>query len=241
MAAALACGEDAVLSHRSAAAAWGIADEQDETTDVSVRRRSGHRRDAIRARSRPSLRAEDVARWRGIPVTAPARTLLDLATELSETALERAVNDADKLDLIGPEALRDWLALHRGEPGVRKLRALLDRHTFRLSDSVLESRFRKVAAAAGLPEPMTKQRLDGFEVDFYWPQLDLVVETDGLRYHRTAASQARDRMRDQAHTAAGRTILRFTHRQVAYEAERTGVLLAKTAELARGRQASIRG
>jgi very-short-patch-repair endonuclease len=59
--------------------------------------------------------------------------------------------------------------------------------------------------------------LNGFKVDFYWPDLGLVVETDGLRYHRTPAQQARDRLRDQAHTAAGLTPLRFTHSQVAYE------------------------
>jgi very-short-patch-repair endonuclease len=64
---------------------------------------------------------------------------------------------------------------------------------------------------------LTKQWVNGFEVDFYWPGLGLVVETDGLRYHRTPAEQARDRLRDQAHTAAGMRPLRFTHEQVRYE------------------------
>jgi very-short-patch-repair endonuclease len=59
--------------------------------------------------------------------------------------------------------------------------------------------------------------LNGFKVDFYWPDLGLVVETDGLRYHRTPAEQARDRRRDQAHTAAGLRALRFTHAQVVFE------------------------
>jgi very-short-patch-repair endonuclease len=192
----------------------------------------------VRARSRPSLAAEDIVRWRGIPVTTIVRTLIDLAGELSETAVERAVNEADKRDFVDPEALRDSLDRHGGEPGVKKLRTLLDRHTFQLSDSALESHFRKLAAAAGLPPPLTKHWLDGFEVDFYWPELDLVVETDGIRYHRTPAAQAHDRRRDQTHTAAGRTMLRFTHYQVAHERRRTATLLAKAARLARARQAS---
>ncbi len=153
----------------------------------------------------------------GIPVTTPARTLVDLATELGARQLERAVNEADKRDLIGPDELRDALDRFSGQPGVRPLRALLDRDTFLLSDSELEVLFRPIAAAAGLPSPLSKQIVNGFEVDFHWPELGLVVETDGLRYHRTATAQASDRLRDQTHTASGLTALRFTYRQVRHE------------------------
>ena len=73
------------------------------------------------------------------------------------------------------------------------------------------------SGAAGLPAPLTQQQVNGFRVDFFWPELGLVVEVDGLRYHRTAAQQTRDRRRDHAHAAAGLTPLRFTHRQVAFE------------------------
>ncbi len=139
------------------------------------------------------------------------------------------MNDADKRDLIHPEELRDELESFAGEPGVRPLRTLLDRHTFRLSDSDLELLFRPIAAAAGLPPPLTKAIVNDFEVDFFWPELGLVVETDGLRYHRTPAAQARDRVRDQAHTAAGMTALRFTHRQVKYERSYVRSVLAQTA------------
>jgi hypothetical protein len=229
MAAVLACGERAALSHMSAAALWGIAEERFGQIDVSVRRRCENRRAGIRARSRPALPAEDVVVCDGIPVTRPARTLFDLATELGARALERAVNDADKLDLIDPEKLRDALDEYGGEPGVRSLRALLDRHTFRLSDSDLEIVFRPIAAAAGLPPPLTKQMVNGFEVDFYWPDLGLVVETDGLRYHRTPAEQARDRVRDQSHTAAGLTTLRFTDWQVRCEGAYVRRILAEAA------------
>lgn len=162
-------------------------------------------------------------------MTCPARTLLDMATECGTLTVERAVNEADKRDLIDPEELRATLDGYIGEPGVRPLRVLLDRHTFRLSDSDLEIVFRPLAAAVGLPPPLSKQIVNGFEVDFYWPDLGLVVETDGLRYHRTPAAQARDRLRDQTHTAAGLTPLRFTHHQVKYESAYVQQVLAETA------------
>jgi very-short-patch-repair endonuclease len=161
-------------------------------------------------------------------VTCPIRTLVDRATELGALALERMVNEADKRDLVDPETLRDGLDAYCGEPGVKPLRALLDRQTFRLSDAVLEVLFRPIARDAGLPSPLTKQMVNGFEVDFFWPGLGLVVETDGLRYHRTASAQAHDRLRDQAHTAAGLTPLRFTHRQVKYEPAHVQRVLALT-------------
>jgi very-short-patch-repair endonuclease len=75
----------------------------------------------------------------------------------------------------------------------------------------------RIVREAGLPPPQTQHEVNGFRVDFYWPEIGLVVETDGLRYHRTPAAQARDRQRDQAHAAAGLTSLRFTHAQVRYE------------------------
>ncbi len=154
----------------------------------------------------------------GIPVTGIVRTLVDVAPLLDRRSLERAVNEADRLDLIDPQALAESLDDFTAQRGVGRLREILGRHTFRLTDSELERRFLRLVDAAGLPIPVTGKRLNGFKVDFYWPHLGLVVETDGLRYHRTPAQQARDRRRDQAHTAAGMTPLRFTHEQVRFEA-----------------------
>ena len=79
--------------------------------------------------------------------------------------------------------------------------------------------FLRLVRSAALPEPETQCHLNGFRVDFYWPDLGLVVETDGLRYHRTPAQQTRDHARDQAHMAKGLTALRFTHAQVRCEPE----------------------
>ena len=126
------------------------------------------------------------------------------------------MNQADVHDLVNPETLRDSLDAFPGMPGVKTLRTLLDRHTFRLSDSDLEILFRPLARAVAFPSPLSKHWVLGYEVDFWFPDHDLVVETDGLRYHRTPAQQARMVKRDQTHTAAGLRVLRFTHWQIAY-------------------------
>ncbi len=229
MAAILACGEGAVLSHRSAGALYGIAEERRGLIEVSVPRYGKRTRGGIKVHSRASLRANECGTVDGIPVTSPVQTMLDLATELGPRTLERAVNEADKRDVIAADSLRGALVERGGEPGVRALRALLDRDTFLLSDDELERLFRPIAESAGLPQPLTKHRLNGFEVDFYWPDLGLVVETDGLRYHRTPSAQSRDALRDQTHTASGLTTLRFSHWQVKYDPTHVRSVLTATA------------
>jgi hypothetical protein len=228
MVAVLSCGEKACLSNRSAAALWGIGTEVGGRIDVTVRRRAELKRPGLRIHSRAALARSRTTLREAIPVTTIDQTLVDLAIELPPNRLERAVNDADKLELIDPEALRGTLHHHAGEPGVKPLRTLLDKHAFRLSDDELEVLFRPIAAAAGLPVELTKKIVNRFEVDFYWPALGLVVETDGFRYHRTPATQTRDARRDNAHVAAGLTRLRFTHWQVRYEPRYVQAILART-------------
>jgi very-short-patch-repair endonuclease len=235
MAAVLAGGEGAALSHRSAASLWEIGREEDGRIDISVRRRCELRRPGIRFHGRPRLRAKDILCREDVPVTSPIQTLLDLATELDPIPLERAVNDADKRGLIDPEALREQLVRYGGQPGVRPLRGLLDKLFFQLSDSNLEIYFRRIVRTARLPMPLSKQRVNDFEVDFFWPELGLVVETDGLRYHRTPSAQLRDARRDRAHVMAGMTPLRFTHYEVRYEPDRIRAALDKTIEMLRNR------
>lgn len=108
------------------------------------------------------------------------------------------------------------------------MRRLLDNLTFRLSDSDLEIYFRRIVAATGLPMPLSKQRVNKYEVDFFWPDLGLVVETDGLRYHRAPSAQIRDARRDRAHVMAGMTPLRFTHYEVRFEPRQVAKALNRT-------------
>lgn len=216
MAAVLACGPDAVLSGESAAGLWGIRPVR-SALEVTVRPDQRRRRPGIIVHRR-QLVPEDVAAEK--PDSGDAsdpNSDSTRAPRVGALQLETAVNEADKLDRVDPETLRAALELLPAEGGVAPPRALLDRHTFVLTDSELERRFLPLARRADLPRPLTGRWVNDFEIDFYWPELRLVVETDGLRYHRTAAQQSRDRLRDQRHAAAGLTCLRFTHRQVARE------------------------
>jgi len=222
MAAVLACGAGAVLSHRSAAELWGLGPRV--AFEVIVPPVRTPKRPGITVRRR-ELAADHADRRSGIPVTTPPRTLVDIAPFVTRDDLERAVNEADRLELIDPERLRESLEGLGGTRGAAKLRTLLDRRTFTLTDSALERRFRPIVRAAGLPEPLTQHWVNGYRVDFFWPALRLVVETDGLRYHRTAAQQARAHVRDHAHLAAGLQPLRFTHAQVAYDSAHVEAML----------------
>ena len=224
-------GDGVALSHRSAAALWEIGTERRGEVNLSVRRTQAVRRPGLLVHRRPTLPASAIQLHDDLPVTSPVRTLIDLSTELDPIAIERAVNDADKRDLIDPESLRLSLDDHAGEPGVRPLRRVLDRLTFLLSDSDLEIYFRPIAASAGLPSPLSKHRVNDFEVDFFWPELGLVVETDGLRYHRTPSAQKRDALRDRTHVLAGMTPLRFTHHEIRHEPQRVRTELRRAAAI----------
>jgi hypothetical protein len=235
-AAVLSCGEGALLSHRSAGALWGFCKEHPDYVEISVERHRSVRRPGVRVHDRAGFWTRDLTTHRGIPLTQPIRTFLDLVAVMGPRDLERAINEADKLDVIDADSLRRGLDDYSGQPGVRPLRRILDQHTFRLSDDELERLFRPLATAAGLPIPLTKHMVDKFEVDFFWPDLGLVVETDGWRYHRTPSAQTRDALRFQTHTAAGLTPLRFSHYQVKYEPRHVRAVLEKTAENLRVRR-----
>jgi very-short-patch-repair endonuclease len=224
MAAVLACGPEAALSHESAAALLQIAAAPN--TPIHVSTLSANRsRDGIVVHRRQELSTKT---HQGIPTTTPAETLIDLSTTWPQNRLEAAINEADKRDLIRPDRLRK-AAGKAGRRGAR-LRGLLDRQTFRLTESELERYFLPIVKKTSLPTPDTQVRFGRYRVDFYWPALRLVVEADSGRFHRTAAQQTRDREKDQALTVRGLTVLRFTHAQVVYEPDH----VAKTLEAVAG-------
>ena len=216
MAAVLACGEGAALSHSSAAELWDVQKTGKKgpihVTVPAARNPRGHR--GIRVHRR-DLSAEERTHRNGIPLTAIHTTLVDQAATISRKRLEAQVNEADALDLVDPEQLREQIQRMPPRRGIRALRDLLDEATFTLTDSELERLFLPIALKAGLPKPESQVFVNGFRVDFWWPELSLVVEADSLRYHRTPQKQLKDRLRDQAHLARGCTPLRFTHWQVA--------------------------
>jgi very-short-patch-repair endonuclease len=212
MAAVLACGKHALLSHLSAAAHWGIVRRAPGAIHVTVPAGQAPRRPGIKVHRRAGVTATSRD---GIPLTGIVDTLVDIAPDLSDTHLERAINEAVNRDLIDPERLR--ASLPRGRPGVRRLTRLLDRSTYVTTETILEQRMLRIALRAGLPKPEAQRQLGGARVDFVWPALKLIVEADSLRFHRTTLQQQADGLRDQRHAAAGFLPLRFTHYQIMFE------------------------
>jgi predicted transcriptional regulator of viral defense system len=193
MAAVLACGPFAVLSHVSAAQLWAILSPLLGPLHVTVPSGTHPRRHGIVVHRRADVQARHRL---GIPVTTPGDTIVDIAPDLTEPQLERAINEAANRDLLDTEGLRRAVATMRNRPGVRKVAQLLDRDTYTVTDSRLEQRLLRIAHAAGLRRARAQARREGGRVDLFWPDLGLVVEADSLRFHRTPAQQRVDRLRD---------------------------------------------
>jgi Transcriptional regulator, AbiEi antitoxin/Protein of unknown function (DUF559) len=203
MAAVLACGEGAVLSHLQAAALHGIRQTAAARIHVTIPRRSTLARDRIHVHNHPELAPEDVTEVDRIPVTSVARTLLDLAAILREQQLERACDKAVILEVFDLREVQGLLRRSRGRRGVRRLRNVLARGDLgeNVPASGLEIRYRDLCEAAGLPRPEINRYLllgdEYHKVDFLWRRQRVVIETDGARYHSTGWQRARDEHRDR--------------------------------------------
>lgn len=215
LAAVLACGEGAVLSHRSAAAHWGLLPTNATRIDVTIPRARASNA-TIRLHHSRSLIARDTTTRQGIPITSVPRTLLDLAATVQADRLERALAQAQHLRLYDHRAITDLLARANGHRGKQRLAeaTALDP---KLTASDWEVRLLNLVRAAGLPEPLVNLPLDAPDhgqcrPDFHWPSHQLIVETDGWESHRTRAAFERDRAKDAALTAAGYKVVRFTWR-----------------------------
>jgi very-short-patch-repair endonuclease len=200
MAAVLASGPGAVLSHRSAAALWGIRATAAARIDVTVPRASGYRSNQSVIVHHPRRAWTQTVRD-GIPVTTPTQTLIDLSSVLPLPALERALEAAEALRLLDVNGL---------PPRLAKLAALVEPRL----RSPLEARLLAMCRQRGLPAPRVNVVIEGFEVDFSWPEQRLIVETDGHRHHGTRAAFERDRERDALLTAEGWRVVRITHRRL---------------------------
>jgi predicted transcriptional regulator of viral defense system len=217
MAAVLTAGPGAALSHASAAALWEIRASAASKTDVSVRRASGReKRPGVRVHRAAALRSDETTTHHEIPVTTPARTLLDLASSLPRRALERALDEAEILELFDLRALRKVIDAHRGQRGAHVLAAALEEHDpgTTLTKSELEELMLTLCDDYGLERPQVNETLAGLEVDFLFAAQALVVEADSWRFHRTRKAFERDRQRDAILTRAGYRTIRVTHRQM---------------------------
>jgi very-short-patch-repair endonuclease len=235
MAAVLACGDAAVLSHRSAGRLWQIvraAPSASAEVIVPVTQRC--RRPGIRVYRLGPLQHNEVTRHDGIPVTTPARTLLDLARVLTHNELERTLAEALALKLTSRRELKRLLGRHAAAPGAAGLAGLIERpNAPALTLSVAEERLRELVDKAGISQPETNVWVHGHCVDLLWPNERFIVEVDGYAFHSSRNRFEQDRRRDAELAAAGYHVVRVTWQQLTQEPEATLVRLALALDRAR--------
>jgi hypothetical protein len=223
LAAVKACGPHAVLSHASAAALWGIRDWEERQPDVTVPG-SGTRRPAGVRVHRAALALDDRARCAGVPVTSPARTLVDLASSLPERALRRAVRQAQSLRLLSVRhvlAALERAGPYRGRAALARLLVAGPAPTrSELEDVVLDLILR-----GGLDHPQINVPLilSGRRVipDFRWPAQRLVVEADGAAWHAHRLAREDDAARQALLERHGERVLRVTWEQAVARPDET--------------------
>jgi very-short-patch-repair endonuclease len=228
MAASLACGPSAFVAAHSGAVLWQTLPPDGEARLVDILVRDGIRRHpGINIRRAAALRSDEVTKLDGIPITTPARTILDLAAIASARELERALAEALAHRLTTRAELEKLLARARGRRGTAVLRAWLAGRGPALTRSEAEERLLALIRKARLAEPRLNVRVEGFEVDFYWRAQRLVAEVDGFAFHSAADAFENDRSRDLALASAGLRVVRITWKNLVAEPE---VVLARLAQ-----------
>jgi very-short-patch-repair endonuclease len=207
MAARLAMGEGAVVSHRSAAALFEMVGFPERFVEMTVPRSCRRAPDGIAVHRTAALTRADVTVVDAIPVTTPARTLVDLATCIDRDTLEEALDDALRRRLVSLPTLR-----RRGAAlGARKiLTQLVEQREHGVPESRLETRVLRAIRAARLPKPVIQHRVGPYRVDFAYPTHYIAIECDGYKYHSSRRSFDADRARGNALLRAGWTVLRVT-------------------------------
>jgi very-short-patch-repair endonuclease len=219
MAAALELCGNAVIGGRTAASIWGMLDGAPSEIDVTVVGRNAGPRQGVRIRRSQTLTGKDL-RWRsGIPLSSPARTLIELAAVLSRIELENALAEARFRSLVRDSELTGALARASSRSGAPALsRLLADMHAQGADPartrSVYEQKLLQLIRDAELPKPFTNARVEGHVVDMIWPAQRLIVEFDGFAYHSDRKAFETDRRRDQDLVAAGYRVIRITARQL---------------------------
>lgn len=233
LAAVLACGPGAVLSHRSAAALWGIRPGDEGAIDVTAANRRGRAPKGIRAHRDGALGVGERTVLRGVPCTTPARTLLDLAAIVPLVELKRALAEAEVRRLIRHHALRALIRRHRGRRGVARLRLLLDEvhPSAKRTRSELERMFLDMCDRGELPRPEVNVKLEvdrgRLEVDFLWRDAGLIMEADSREYHDTDSAFLNDRRREQELQLSGWRVSHCTWAQVEHEPRRLALTIRR--------------
>jgi very-short-patch-repair endonuclease len=213
--AVLACGKRTLVSHRSAAALFGLAKPPQDGVEVTVIARGCRSRTGLRVHQTETLATVDGGRCNGIPVTSPARTAIDFAATSSREEAERAIAEAFALKLVTESEIWDAADRVPNRAGVARVRAILGQEGGpSRTRSGGERAMLRLIRAAQLPTPKTNHRVAGFTADFCWPDQRVIVELDGHPFHSHRDAFERDHRRDIVHRDAGYEVLRFTWRQL---------------------------
>jgi predicted transcriptional regulator of viral defense system len=226
MAAVLACGPGAVLSHRSAARLHELRNYGYHRIEVTVPRRSARAHSGVAVHRSTTLTQADATVKDNIPTTTVARTLFDIAELVTARQLERAFDQADAMQLLDLNEIDDQLARNPTRPAAKAVHHLLQTHYIGSTptENEFEDAFLALTRGLGLPDPTPQFYIDPgdgdppIRADFAWTDLKIVVETDGQKTHGTNQAFESDRRRDQRLTAAGWTVIRTTWRQMQYRA-----------------------
>lgn len=237
MAAVLACGSGAVLSHRNAAALHGLRDTAQRRIEVTVPRRSSRQRPGIHVHRATNLAPADITIVENIPCTSVARTLFDLAEVIARRPLERAFDQSEVLKVFDLRAIEDQLDRNPTRPGARAVTRLLEEHYIGSTptQSELEEALYALCRSYGVRLPEVSQWVDLGDgepmiwADFLWRAQRVILETDGEKFHGTHQARERDPRRDQRATVAGWRPLRTTWRQVMHRPRELGPTLVKLA------------
>jgi len=229
-AAVLACGDAAYLSHHSAAAVWEFRPRSQGAVEVTVvDRDAGRRRTGIRIHRVSAIDPGDIRLYHGIPITSPARTLSDVAADLSDRELELAVDEAIARRLVTRHAIRLALLRYPHRRGCARLGAVTDEaRSSSISRSEAEERMLALIRAGGLPEPELNARIGRWTVDFLWRREKVIVEIDGYHFHSSRAKLERDHDKDIDLRQAGFDVLRFTRGKLIRDAMAVLVNVAHT-------------
>ncbi len=211
LAAVLACGDGAVLSGRAAAHLLRIVKRPPPAPEATARIK--RRVEGITNRRSRNLDSRDTMTWHGVPITTPARTLVDLAEVLGADDLARACHEAGIIHRTTPTAVEEVLERRPNCPGSAKLRRVL-RGDVHVTMSKLEARFLALVRDNGLVLPVTNRPAGGRWVDCRWPEQRLTVELDGYRYHQSRHAWELDRRREREAHARGDEFRRYTYGDV---------------------------
>ena len=243
-AAVLACGDGAVLSHRSAAAWWELLPYEDRAAEVIVPGDGGRKIDAIRAHRTAGLDRRD-AWWRsGIPVSSPARTALDVAATMPQRALRRMLRQAQAEGRLAVGQLREAAARAGRHPGARAVLAIVAEGPTP-TRSVAEDLLLDLIERARLPRPEVNPRLQLADAtlmpDLLWRPSRLVVEVDGLQFHCSPEARLQDGRRQALLEAHGHRVLRVTYEQLTRRPRQTIARIEQALGLARAAPDQVRG